>query len=230
MAKTWAYARVSSASQNLDRQIEQLKEYVVDEAFILCDKQSGKDFERPQWKMLNNILDSGDTLVVCSLDRLGRNYKQIRDIWKDLYDRRVNVKILDLDILSTNHRDLETNATHELITRVAFEMFAYIAERERDEIKKRQAEGIAVAKAKGKHVGRPSITFPSNWKDVYLRWKRREISQNRACTELGISKNSFKKLVSRYEKSNSPTPQIKFNESDTVESTGGEKGIQGALF
>ena len=233
MAKTWAYARVSSASQKLDRQIEQLRPYVVDDAFILCDKASGRDFERPQWQLLNKILDEGDTLVICSLDRLGRNYTQIRDVWKDLYDRRINVKILDLELLSTDHSKANNDPMQQMIANVAMELFSYIAERERHEIRRRQKQGIEAAKAKGKHVGRPAITFPPNWKDVYLRWKRHEISQNRACTELGISKNSFKKLLKKYEKSNRPpaekqtTSTIMFDRDDEVEGANGEKGIQG---
>ena len=203
MAKTWAYARVSTKDQNLDRQVTLLKQY-VDEAFILSDKASGKNFERPKWELLNNVLDQGDTLIICSLDRLGRNYKQIRDVWKDLFDRKVNVKILDCELLSTNHEDYETDSMKLLMTNVAFEMFAYIAENERTQIKQRQAEGIQVAKSAGKHLGRPKATFPSNWKDVYIRWKRKEISQNRACIELGISKNTFKKLKDIYQKSNTP--------------------------
>ena len=203
MAKTWAYARVSTKDQNLDRQVTLLKQY-VDEAFILSDKASGKNFERPKWELLNNVLDQGDTLIICSLDRLGRNYKQIRDVWKDLFDRKVNVKILDCELLSTNHEDYETDSMKLLMTNVAFEMFAYIAENERTQIKQRQAEGILVAKSAGKHLGRPKATFPSNWKDVYIRWKRKEISQNRACIELGISKNTFKKLKDIYQKSNTP--------------------------
>lgn len=203
MAKTWAYARVSTKDQNLDRQVTLLKQY-VDEAFILSDKASGKNFERPKWELLNNVLDQGDTLIICSLDRLGRNYKQIRDVWKDLFERKVNVKILDCELLSTNHEDYETDSMKLLMTNVAFEMFAYIAENERTQIKQRQAEGILVAKSAGKHLGRPKATFPSNWKDVYIRWKRKEISQNRACIELGISKNTFKKLKDIYQKSNTP--------------------------
>lgn len=203
MAKTWAYARVSTKDQNLDRQVTLLKQY-VDEAFILSDKASGKNFERPKWELLNNVLDQGDTLIICSLDRLGRNYKQIRDVWKELFDRKVNVKILDCELLSTNHEDYETDSMKLLMTNVAFEMFAYIAENERTQIKQRQAEGILVAKSAGKHLGRPKATFPSNWKDVYIRWKRKEISQNRACIELGISKNTFKKLKDIYQKSNTP--------------------------
>ena len=203
MAKTWAYARVSTKDQNLDRQVTLLMQY-VDEAFILSDKASGKNFERPKWELLNNVLDQGDTLIICSLDRLGRNYKQIRDVWKDLFDRKVNVKILDCELLSTNHEDYETDSMKLLMTNVAFEMFAYIAENERTQIKQRQAEGILVAKSAGKHLGRPKATFPSNWKDVYIRWKRKEISQNRACIELGISKNTFKKLKDIYQKSNTP--------------------------
>lgn len=203
MAKTWAYARVSTKDQNLDRQVILLKQY-VDEAFILSDKASGKNFEHPKWELLNNVLDQGDTLIICSLDRLGRNYKQIRDVWKDLFDRKVNVKILDCELLSTNHEDYETDPMKLLMTNVAFEMFAYIAENERTQIKQRQAEGILIAKSAGKHLGRPKATFPSNWKDVYIRWKRKEISQNRACIELGISKNTFKKLKDIYQKSNTP--------------------------
>lgn len=197
MAKTWAYARVSTKSQNLDRQIRQLKNF-VDDSFIMCDKASGKNFDCPNWDLLNRVLDQEDTLIVCSLDRLGRNYKQMRDIWKDLFDWKVNIKILDCDLLSTNHEEYENDSTKLLLINVAFEVFAYLAENERTNIKQRQAEGIQVARTMGKHLGRPPATFPPNWKEVYVKWNRKEISQNKACLELGISKNTFKKLKSQY--------------------------------
>lgn len=197
MAKTWAYARVSTKSQNLDRQIIQLKNF-VDDSFIMCDKASGKNFDCPNWDLLNRVLDQEDTLIVCSLDRLGRNYKQMRDIWKDLFDWKVNIKILDCDLLSTNHEEYENDSTKLLLINVAFEVFAYLAENERTNIKQRQAEGIQVARTMGKHLGRPPATFPPNWKEVYVKWNRKEISQNKACLELGISKNTFKKLKSQY--------------------------------
>lgn len=197
MAKTWAYARVSTKSQNLDRQIIQLKNF-VDDSFIMCDKASGKNFDRPNWDLLNRVLDQGDTLIVCSLDRLGRNYKQMRDIWKDLFNRKVNIKILDCDLLSTNYEEYENDSTKLLLINVTFEVFSYLAENERTNIKQRQAEGIQVARTMGKHLGRPPATFPPNWKEVYVKWNRKEISQNKACLELGISKNTFKKLKSQY--------------------------------
>lgn len=197
MAKTWAYARVSTKSQNLDRQIIQLKNF-VDDSFIMCGKASGKNFDCPNWDLLNRVLDQEDTLIVCSLDRLGRNYKQMRDIWKDLFDWKVNIKILDCDLLSTNHEEYENDSTKLLLINVAFEVFAYLAENERTNIKQRQAEGIQVARTMGKHLGRPPATFPPNWKEVYVKWNRKEISQNKACLELGISKNTFKKLKSQY--------------------------------
>lgn len=197
MAKTWAYARVSTKSQNLDRQIIQLKNF-VDDSFIMCDKASGKNFDCPNRDLLNRVLDQEDTLIVCSLDRLGRNYKQMRDIWKDLFDWKVNIKILDCDLLSTNHEEYENDSTKLLLINVAFEVFAYLAENERTNIKQRQAEGIQVARTMGKHLGRPPATFPPNWKEVYVKWNRKEISQNKACLELGISKNTFKKLKSQY--------------------------------
>ena len=93
----------------------------------MCDKASGKNFDRPKWDLLNRVLDQGDTLIVCSLDRLGRNYKQMRDIWKDLFDRKVNIKILDCDLLSTNHEEYENDSTKLLLINVAFEAFAYLA-------------------------------------------------------------------------------------------------------
>ena len=167
MAKTWAYARASTKSQNLDRQIIQLKNF-VDDSFIMCDKASGKNFDRPNWDLLNRVLDQGDTLIVCSLDRLGRNYKQMRDIWKDLFNRKVNIKILDCDLLSTNYEEYENDSTKLLLINVAFEVFFYLAENERTNIKQRQAEGIQVARTMGKHLGRPPATFPPNWKEVYV--------------------------------------------------------------
>lgn len=203
MSKTWAYIRVSSKNQNLDQQIMLLSKY-VDDAFILVDKTIEKNFARPKWKLLNDVLEAGDTLIVCTLNHLGVNYKQIRDTWKDLFDRKISVTILDCEMLSTDHEVYKTDSTKLLLTNAAFNMFSYIAENERTKNKIRQAEGIQCAKAAGKHLGRPKATFPPNWKEVYIRWKRKEISQNRACIELGICKNTFKKLKDMYQKSNVP--------------------------
>lgn len=199
MKKVYGYARVSTKEQNLDRQIEILRAYGIDDRDIITDKQSGKDFNREGYKTLKgSLLREGDTLVIKELDRLGRDMEQIKEEWNNLLKSGIDIIVIDTPILNTTNKgDLEKS----LISNIVFELLSYMAEKERQKIKQRQAEGIAIAKEKGTQFGRPAIQFPENWKEVYEEWKDKNITAVKAMDLLGLKKNSFYKLVKEYEES-----------------------------
>lgn len=197
MEKIFGYARVSSKDQNLDRQIEELIKYGVEERDIIVDKQSGKDFNRNGYKTLKyNLLRNGDTLVIKELDRLGRNMEQIKVEWKELEDVGANLVVIDNPILNTAGK---TDLEKKLISNIVFELLSYMSEKERLKIKQRQAEGIKIAKEKGKKFGRPKVGYPDNWEEVYNRWLNKEITAVVAMYELNLKKNTFYKLVKQFQ-------------------------------
>lgn len=197
MEKIFGYARVSSKDQNLDRQIEEFIKYGVEERDIIVDKQSGKDFNRNGYKTLKyNLLRNGDTLVIKELDRLGRNMEQIKVEWKELEDVGVNLVVIDNPILNTAGK---TDLEKKLISNIVFELLSYMSEKERLKIKQRQAEGIKIAKEKGKKFGRPKVGYPDNWEEVYNRWLNKEITAVVAMYELNLKKNTFYKLVKQFQ-------------------------------
>lgn len=193
MARTYGYARVSSTEQNLDRQIEALTEYGVDERDIITDKQSGKDFQRSGYLALKQqMLREGDTLVIKEMDRLGRDYEAIKNEWQELQRMGVDIVIIDTPILNTKEKsDLEKS----LICNIVFELLAYTAEKERRKIRTRQAEGIKLALQKGAAFGRPSVEVPQNFAEVTDRWRSGEITAVEAMRLLGLKKTTFYKLV-----------------------------------
>lgn len=197
--KVYGYARVSSKEQNLDRQLIALKEYGVEENNIKFDKASGKDFNREGYQNLKNeLLRSGDTLVIKELDRLGRDMNMIKEEWQELIKMGINIVVIDTEILNTQGKsDLEKN----LISNIVFELLSYMAEKERQKIKTRQKEGIEALKERngGKGIGRPSAEYPDNWKGVYDNWKAKNIKANEAIEQLGMKRTTFYKLVKQYE-------------------------------
>ena len=200
MNKVYGYARVSTKEQNLDRQIEALKEYGVEERDILRDKQSGKDFKREGYKTLKEqLLRPGDTLVIKELDRLGRNMDMIKEEWNSLIKMGIDIVVLDTPILNTTNKgDLEKT----LISTIVFELLAYMAEKERVKIKQKQAEGIKAAQAKGKHLGRPKAKYPPLWEMYYAQWKsesENRITAKECMEQLGLKRTTFYKLAKRYE-------------------------------
>lgn len=198
MAKIWGYVRVSTKEQNEDRQVEELLPKVTSPAHLVVEKQSGKDFERPRYKWLKELMDDGDTLVIKSLDRLGRNYEQIKEEWRELTNRNIYIEVLDTPMLNTNQYK-DNDLMSKFISNLVLEVLSFVAENERKNIKQRQAEGIAVAKAKGKKFGRPAAQFPENWLFVYNRWKNHEITARRAMQEMNLKKSTFYNLVQKYE-------------------------------
>lgn len=193
MGRVYGYARVSSTEQHLDRQIEALSAYGVEDRHILTDKMSGKDFSRPGYKTLKEqLLRSGDVLVVKELDRLGRNYEQIKSEWHDLRQMGVDIVVLDMPVLSTADKsDLEK----VLIANIVFELLAYQATKERIKIKTRQAEGIAIAKAKGVKMGRPEAKLPQGFFEEVRKWQAGEQTATATMQALNLKRTTFYKLI-----------------------------------
>ncbi len=199
MKKKYGYARVSSREQNLDRQIKALLDAGIDERDIVTDKASGKSLEREGYQMLKTrMLRDGDTLLIKSLDRLSRNKLHIKQELE--YFRAHKIRVMILDIPTTMVELPEEQAwVFEMINNILIEVLASIAEQERLTTRQRQAEGIAVAKEKGRHLGRPKMDFPAEWESVYTRWKSKQITAVSAMTELGLKRSSFYNLVQKWE-------------------------------
>jgi DNA invertase Pin-like site-specific DNA recombinase len=192
--KTFGYARVSTKDQNLDRQTKELLEQGIQERDIYADKQSGKDFNRPKYQALKNVLREGDTLIIKSIDRLGRNYNEILNEWREItQDIKANIKVLDMPLLDTT-QNAET-LTGTFVADLVLQILSYVAQTERDFNKKRQAEGIAVAKEKGKHLGRPKADKPENWEEVITQWESGEITAVKAMELTGTTKSTFYRLL-----------------------------------
>jgi len=194
--KIYGYIRVSTKEQNLDRQRKALLEYEIDERDIIEDKVSGKDFNRNGYLILkNSLLRAGDTLVIKELDRLGRNMDMIKTEWHEIQSNGIDIVVLDTPILNTkNKSDIEK----KLIANIVFELLTYMAEKERDKIRTRQAEGIAIAKSKGLYKGRKKI-INNDFKTVYNEWKEKKITAVKAMEMLGVKKNTFYRRVNEYE-------------------------------
>lgn len=189
----WGYARVSTVQQNEDRQIVELRPLVTTESHLLVEKQSGKNFDRPIYQSLKNIMREGDTLVIKSLDRLGRNYEQMKDEWKDLSDKGIKVRVLDTPMLDTSK--YEDELMGKFVSDVVFSVLSYVAENERKNIKERQREGIAIAKARGVRFGRPTTKAPENYESVIKGWKAGKIKAVDAMKLLNIKKTTFYKMI-----------------------------------
>jgi len=198
-SKTYYYARVSSKEQNLDRQIEAFIKLGAEERDIITDKASGKDLERQGYQSLKNtMLRSGDTLIIKSLDRLSRNKEHIKQELQYFKDQHIRLKVIDLP---TTMADLPTGQEWvlDMVNNILIEVLSSIAEQERNTIKQRQAEGIAVARAKGKHLGRPVAEYPEQWGEVYSQWKTGVITANKAMEMLDMKRTTFYKLAKQYE-------------------------------
>lgn len=194
---TYGYIRVSSHDQNEDRQLIALHEVGVLDADIYIDKQSGKDFERPQYKRLLRKLKRGDLLYVKSIDRLGRNYAEILEQWRILTkDKGVDIVVLDMPLLDTRRgKDLMGTFLSDIVLQV----LSFVAENERVNIRQRQAEGIAAAKARGVRFGRPPAPLPENFHGVYQRWRAGKITGAAAAKECNMSLPTFRYRAKVYE-------------------------------
>lgn len=187
--KVYGYVRVSSKDQNEARQIIAMNEFGIDSKHVYLDKQSGKDFNRPQYQKLMRKMKKGDTLVIKSIDRLGRNYDEIIEQWRVITkEKEVNIVVLDMPLLDTRKgRDL----TGTLIADIVLQLLSYVAQTEREFIRHRQAEGIAAAKAKGVRFGAKPKEQPPQFSSCADAWKNGEISAREASRRLGISHKTF---------------------------------------
>ncbi len=188
---TYGYVRVSTKEQNEDRQMIAMAEFGVEAGHIILDKQSGKDFERPGYRRLLRRLKAGDTLVIKSIDRLGRNYNEILEQWRLLTkEKQVAIVVLDMPLLDTRQgRDL----TGILIADIVLQLLSYVAQTEREFNRQRQAEGIAAAKARGVHFGRKSKERGENYETILAAWKRGDLSGRAAAKELGVAHGTFQR-------------------------------------
>ena len=187
----YGYVRVSTKEQNEDRQMVAMRDFGIADDRIILDKQSGKDFDRPGYQQLMRKLKAGDTLVIKSIDRLGRNYDEILEQWRLLTkEKQVAVVVLDMPLLDTRQgRDL----TGVLIADIVLQLLSYVAQTEREFNRQRQAEGIAAAKAKGIHFGRKFKDRGENYESVMAAWRRGEISGRAASKEIGVAHGTFQR-------------------------------------
>lgn len=198
IADIYAYVRVSTREQNEDRQLIAMNELQVPQKNIFIDKQSGKDFERPQYKKLLRKMKRDDLLYIKSIDRLGRNYNDIQEQWRVLTkEKGVDIVVLDMPLLDTRRgKDLMGTFLSDIVLQV----LSFVAENERVNIRQRQAEGIAATKAKGVRFGRIPKPLPENFHAAYQRWKHGEITGTAAAKECGMPLSTFRYRAEIYEK------------------------------
>ena len=195
---TYGYVRVSTREQNEGRQLIAMAELSVPAKNIFLDKQSGKDFERPQYKRLVNKLKPDDLLYIKSIDRLGRNYEEILEQWRVLTkEKQIDIVVLDMPLLDTRRgKDLMGTFLSDIVLQV----LSFVAENERANIRQRQAEGIAAAKARGVRFGRPPRPLPENYYSAYQRWKSGSITGTAAAIECGMPLSTFRYQAELFEK------------------------------
>jgi len=187
--KFYWYMRCSSREQNEDRQLIALKEMRVPEKQIYMDKQSGKDFDRPQYKRLLRKLDNNSVLFVKSIDRLGRNYADVNEQWRSITkEKGADIVVIDMPVLDTRQ---DKNLLGTFISDIVLALLSYVAENERINIKQRQAEGIAAAKARGMKFGRPPIPFPDNFYEVDKQWRNKELTLKQAAKACNLAASTF---------------------------------------
>ena len=189
MGSSYCYVRVSSKDQHEDRQLITMNEYGIPNRNFYIDKQSGKDFDRPKYRKLVRKLKKDDLLYIKSIDRLGRNYAEILEQWQFLTkEKEVDICVIDMPLLDTRRgKDL----IGTFLSDVVLQVLSFVAENERQNIRQRQAEGIAAAKAKGVKFGRPQSPLPEHFEEVFLQWKNGEISGKKAAALLDMPASTF---------------------------------------
>ena len=197
MADVYGYIRVSSRDQNDDRQRIALRDMGVLEKNIFTDKQSGKDFERPSYKRMVRRMKKDDLLYIKSIDRLGRNYGEILEQWRILTkDRGIDIVVMDMPLLDTRRgKDLMGTFLSDIVLQV----LSFVAENERTNIRQRQAEGIAAAKAKGVKFGRPALPYPDNFQEVHRNWRKKKITLRQAADACGMPVGTFYGKARKFE-------------------------------
>ncbi len=197
LADFYGYIRVSSTDQNEDRQLIAMRARAVPDKHIFVDKQSGKDFDRPQYKALVKKLQPGDLLYILSIDRLGRNYEEIQQQWRILTrEIGADICVIDMPLLDTrNGKDLMGTFIADLVLQI----LSFVAQNERENIKKRQAEGISAAKARGVRFGRPPKPLPAAYRHIYERWRNGEITGTAAAHACGMPLSTFRYRAKSFE-------------------------------
>ncbi len=191
MEQIYGYARVSTKEQNEARQLTALREMGIPSENVYLDKQSGADFERVQYRRMLRRLGPGDTLIVKSIDRLGRNYTEILEQWRIITkNKRAAIVILDMPLLDTRqNRDL----TGQLIADIVLQLLSYVAQTEREFIRQRQAEGIVAARERGVHFGRDATPISENFPQTLAEWRAKKLGSRAAAERLGVSQTTFLK-------------------------------------
>ena len=196
----YAYIRVSTKQQKIDRQYEEIKSLGIDDKNIFIDKESGKDFERTNYKKLIEKLKIDDLLIIKSIDRLGRNYQMIIEEWTKITKQiQANIKVIDMPLLDTTTES--KNLIGKFISDIVLQILSFVAENEKINIKERQAEGIKIAKEKGVRFGRPNVITPSNTNIIIQNYINHKLTNKEAYNLLGVSKGTFFKLVKIYKES-----------------------------
>lgn len=196
-SKTYGYIRVSSKDQNEDRQLIALHSKGVKDDFIYIDKKSGKDFDRPQYNKLIKKLRSGDLLMIQSIDRLGRNYEEVQNQWRLLTkEKEVDICVIDMPLLDTRRgKDLMGTFLSDIVLQV----LSFVAENERTNIRQRQAEGIAAAKAKGIKFGRKPLPLPKNFYEVHRAWRSKKMTLKQAAEACNMPVGTFYGKARKFE-------------------------------
>ena len=196
MGKIYGYARVSTKEQNEDRQLIAMREMGVSDSDVYVDKESGKDFNRTYYKRLIRKLKAGDVLFIKSIDRLGRNYEDIIEQWKIITkDKKADIVVIDMPLLDTRRgKDLMGTFLSDIV----LALLSYVSENERNNIRQRQAEGIAAAKARGVRFGPAPMPLPDNFHEVYQEWKHKKLSVTEAAKLCGMARSTFYKKAKQY--------------------------------
>ncbi len=194
MGNIYGYVRVSSVDQNEERQLVEMKKAGVEKIFT--DKQSGKDFKRPQYAKMVNELKEGDVLYILSIDRLGRNYEEIQNEWRKITKEiGADICVIDMPLLNTqNGKDLMGTFIADLVLQI----LSFVAQNERENIRKRQAQGIAAAKAKGVKFGRPETETPDEFAAILKKWQKNKITLDEACEASKMSRATFYRKVREF--------------------------------
>lgn len=198
----YAYIRVSTKHQNIDRQYEEIKTLDIEDKYIYIDKESGKDFDRTKYQKLIKKLKKDDLLIIKSIDRLGRNYHMILEEWSRITKTiGADIKVLDMPLLDT--RIEGKNLVGKFISDIVLQVLSFVAENERTNIKQRQAEGIRIAKEKGVKFGRPKAVLPPNTNEILNKYINKELNNIEAANLIGISRGTFFRLVKEWKSLNS---------------------------
>jgi DNA invertase Pin-like site-specific DNA recombinase len=190
----YGYVRVSSITQNIDRQMDEMYRHNLTDKNIYIDKQSGKNFERKAYQKLKKKLKEKDLLIIKSIDRLGRNYKMIIEEWRHITQTiKADILVIDMPLLDT--RIEANNLVGTFISDIVLQILSFVAETERENIKLRQAEGIRLAKARGVHMGRPKYRLPVGFNEMVLRYQKKEVTNSEAASLLNMKRGTFLKYA-----------------------------------